>query len=249
MPVHWPWSGFPARGTTGGEWNAQPAVSVPSACDEGVRVIRYIQGTILKASSNRVVILAGGVGYDVLLPDIVWQGMQDRLDSREPVELFISFHQTVQQPRPVLIGFSSELELEFFERLITVKDIGPVMACRALTMPVAVIARAIEDRDTAAVMQLKGIGRRKADMIVSELTGKVGKFALMRDAGPLLPEVPGEDVDRQVVSVLVKQLGHSRAEAVAMVRAARERTPTAATPEELFEEVYRGTKNQNPPAV
>lgn len=211
-------------------------------------MIRYIRGTILKSSQNRVVILAGDVGYDVLLPDIVWQGMQDRLESRDPVELFISFHQTVQQPRPVLIGFSSELELEFFERLITVKDIGPVMACRALTMPVAVIARAIEDRDTAAVMQLKGIGRRKADMIVSELNGKLGKFALMKDAGTV-PEVPGEDVDRQVVSVLVKQLGHNRTEAGAMVRAARARNPEASSPEELFEEVYRGTKNQNPPAA
>jgi len=43
----------------------------------------------------------------------------------------------------------------------------------------------------------------------------------------------------------VKQLGHSRAEAAAMVIEAVKRNPAAATPEDLFEEVYRGQKEHS----
>ncbi len=157
--------------------------------------------------------------------------------------IFYSFHQTAQQPKPLLIGFTSEIELEFFELLIQVKDIGPVMASRALTLPVPVIARAIEDRDIENIIRLKGIGKRKADMIVSELNGKVGKYALMRETEREVVRRT-DDLSKQVVDVLVKQLGHNKAEASKMVADALKRKPDAATPEELFEEVYRGTKGK-----
>jgi len=203
-------------------------------------MIRYITGRVLKADNGTVVVLAGGIGYEVLLPEIVWKEVARHTESAD-IELFISYHQTAQQPKPVLIGFNTEIELEFFEHLITVKDIGPVTAAKCLTLAVPVIARAIEDRDVATVMKLKGIGRRKADMIISELHGKVGKYALLKKETPEQP-MADQDVRKQVVDVLVKQLGHQRSEANAMVQAAVERNPNAITPEALFEEVYRGTK-------
>ncbi len=204
-------------------------------------MIRYIKGRLMKAEEGRIVVLAGGIGYEILLPEIVRRSMAHRKADDENIELFISFHQTVQQPKPALIGFTTEIELEFFEHLIRVKDIGPVMASRALTMPVPEIARAIEDRDTATIQKLKGIGKRKADMIVSELNGKVGKYALMKESEKEPVQKPDE-LSKQVLDVLVKQLGHNRTEASRLVADALERNPGVVTPEELFEEVYRGTK-------
>ncbi len=209
-------------------------------------MIRYLKGKVLRAEEGRIVVLTGGVGYEILLPEIVWQSFLRRENTDDDVELYISFHQTVQNPKPSLIGFTSEIELEFFEYLIKVKDIGPVMASRALTMSVAVIARAIEERDLTTINKLKGIGKRKAEMMVSELHGKVGKFALMKDEGLPLEKVaapPAEDFTKQVVDVLVKQLGHNKIEAAKMVAEALQRKPDAVTPEDLFEEVYRGTRN------
>lgn len=203
-------------------------------------MIRYIAGKVLKAENGTLVVFAGGIGYEILLPDIVWREVEQR-EELSDIELHISFHQTQQQPKPILIGFNTEVELEFFELLIKVKDIGPVTAAKCLTLPIPLIARAIEDRDVATVMKLKGIGRRKADMIISELYGKVGKYALLKKE-QTQPVMEVRDVKRQVVDVLVKQLGHSRSEALAMVEKALERNPHAATPEELFEEVYRGTR-------
>ncbi len=205
-------------------------------------MIRYLTGTVIKAEENKIVVLTGGVGYEVLLPEIVRQTLMQADYLNKPVELFISYHQTAQQPRPVLIGFSTELELEFFECLIKVKDIGPTMACRALTLPIPLIARAIEDRDATSIQQLKGIGKRKADMIISELQGRLGKFALMRSDDIPSAETGSGDLVKQVTEVLVRQLGHQRAEAQKMVQQALERRPGAESPEELFEEVYRGTR-------
>ncbi len=205
-------------------------------------MIRYIKGTLFRAEDGYIVVVTGGVGYEILLPEIVWQEFMGKRVGEDEVELFISYHQTVQQPKPVLIGFTTEIALEFFEHLITVKDIGPSTAARALTLPVPVIARAIEDRDVQTITKLKGVGRRKADMMISELNGKVGKYALMReDERPFVP--PPGDFSKQVIDVLVKQLGHNRSEAARMVEEALKRKPDAQTPEELFEEVYRGTKS------
>ena len=90
----------------------------------------------------------------------------------------------------------------------------------------------------ATIMRLKGIGERKAEMIISELRGKVGKFALMReDAIPMVPEP--EDFRKQVEEVLVRDLGHKVSEAHQMVDEAIKRNPSISSPEELFEEVYR----------
>ncbi len=42
-----------------------------------------------------------------------------------------------------------------------------VQVCsKALTLPVPVIAAAIEERDATTVVKLKGIGNRAADMII-----------------------------------------------------------------------------------
>jgi Holliday junction DNA helicase RuvA len=202
-------------------------------------MIRYIKGLMLKKEDDRVVVLANGVGYEILLPTVVRQTYNGKVAGEDEVELFISFHQTPQQPKPQLIGFNLEIEREFFEKFITVKDIGPTLAVKALAMPIPKIARAIEERDVSTIMRLKGIGERKAEMIISELRGKMGKFALMRE--DVIPEAAEpEDFRKQVEGVLVKDLGHKVSEAHQLVDEAIKRNPSISSPEELFEEVYRG---------
>jgi Holliday junction DNA helicase RuvA len=207
-------------------------------------VISYLEGRLLQKLDDRIVVLAGGVGYEVMLPATVRPAFRARRAGLEgdQVKLHISFHQTERSPKPLLIGFESPLEKEFFELLITVEDIGPTAACKALSVDVARIARAIEAKDAKLLCTLDGIGPRKADKIIATLNGRVGKFALMPDVEAPSPALAGEDLRSEVMAVLVEQLGHTRAEAQRMVQAALARRPTATTAEELFEEVYRGEK-------
>ena len=208
-------------------------------------MIRYIEGRLLKKEEDRVVVLANGVGYEILLPAMVRQTFNTKLagEDGEMVKLFIYYHQTERQPKPLLIGFNFEAEKEFFEKFIKVENIGPPTAVKALVLPIPKIAKAIEERDSKTLERLKGIGKRTADKIIATLQGKVGKFALMRE--DQIPE-PAEVVDfaKQVEEVLVKDLGHKMSEAQRLVREAMMRNPEISTPEELFEEVYRGQKKE-----
>jgi Holliday junction DNA helicase RuvA len=210
-------------------------------------MIRYIEGKLFKKEEDRIVVLANGVGYEILLPAIVRQTFVSKKagDDGEPVRLFVYYHQTERQPKPMLIGFTHEPEKEFFEKFITVEDIGPPTAVKALTLAVPRIARAIEERDAKTLERLKGIGKRTAEKIIATLHGKVGKFALMRE-DTVLPPAEVEDFKKQVEEVLVKDLGHKLSEAQQLVKEAMLRNPAIVTPEELFEEVYRGQKKESP---
>jgi Holliday junction DNA helicase RuvA len=204
-------------------------------------MIRYIEGKLLKKEEDRIVVLANGVGYEILLPAIVRKTFNPKKagEEGENVKLYIHYHQTERQPKPLLIGFNFEPEKEFFEQFIKVEDVGPPTAVKALILPIPRIAKAIEERDSRTLESLKGIGKRTADKIIATLQGKVGKFALMReDQIPI--EVEVVDFKKQVEEVLVKDLGHKVSEAQLLVKEAMLRNPNINSPEELFEEVYRG---------
>ena len=203
-------------------------------------MIGYIEGKILKKEEDRVLILANQIGYEVLLPAIVMKSLQNK-NIGEEIALYIFFQQTERQPKPVLIGFNLEVEKEFFQHFISVEAIGPLKAVRALNLPVREIATAIESGEISKLTQLKGIGRRTAQKIIATLEGKMGKFALIRsndyEATPL-----DEDFSKQVLDVMIKQLGHKTADARRMIDNALKRNRSIANAEELFDEVYRGER-------
>lgn len=203
-------------------------------------MIGYLEGRILKKEEERVLVLANQIGYEVMLPDIVMQSLKSKQVGEE-IALYIFFQQTERQPKPVLIGFNLEIEKEFFQHFISVEDIGPMKAVKALSIPVREIATAIEAGQIGKLTQLKGIGRRTAQKIIATLEGKMGKFALIQpEQAAEAPTV--DDFSQQVLEVMIKQLGHRPVDAKQMISRAFERNSAIATAEELFEEVYRGQK-------
>ena len=205
-------------------------------------MIGYIEGKLLKKEEERILLLAGQVGYEVLLPAFVMDSLKSKVIGDE-ISLYIYYQQTERQPKPVLIGFNLEVEREFFQYFISVEDIGPLKAVKALSLPVRKIARAIESKDVAGLKQLKGIGNRTAQKIIATLEGKMNKFALIRETEKKQKEMPvARDFSRQVLDVLVGQLGYRAGDAKQMISNAVKRNINISTPEELIEEVYRGEK-------
>jgi Holliday junction DNA helicase RuvA len=217
-------------------------------------MIALIRGRLRRKHDDRVVLEAGGVGYEVVLPPMVQHALAGAMasdgDGAAEVTLEVHYHATQNQPSPVLIGFLSGLDKEFFEKLITVKDVGPLVAARSLAAPVAEIAAAIARQDETYLRRLPGIGPQKAKNIVAQLSSKVAKFALSQP-GPLIegkaagPVPSGMDEDGlrgAVFEILTKQLGHRPSEAAQLISTALGRNPRIVTPEELFDEIYRGAK-------
>ncbi|HBH00310.1 MAG: hypothetical protein A2W08_13965 [Candidatus Rokubacteria bacterium RBG_16_73_20] len=215
-------------------------------------MIATLTGVVRRKLEDRIVLEAGGVGYEVFLPPLALRQLEGVTaaagDKASELSLVIYYHATRDQPRPVLIGFTSDLEKEFFERLITVKDIGPMVAARALAAPVAELAGAIARQDEKYLRALPGIGPQKAKNIVAQLQSKVAKFALARAGAPAeavsAPATPtdADGLREMVWEVLVKQLGHRPSEASQLITDALRRRPAIATAEELFDEIYRGEK-------
>lgn len=205
-------------------------------------MISYLKGAMHRSAlhEDRITLIVNNIGYEVLIPAYVMKRLRRDAAEGDTVELHVSYHQTERQPKPVLVGFQSALDKEFFELFISVEDIGPTAAVKALTKPVRDIARSIEDKDIQSLRQLKGIGERKAEKIVATLKGKVAKYALMPEVD-IGPEIV-EDFRKEVEGVLVNQLGHKLMEARKMIDEAMKRNPAIRSSEELFEEVYRGQK-------
>ena len=215
-------------------------------------MIATLTGRLRRKLEDRVVVECGGLGYEVFLPPIAQRQIEHVTagpgEKGSELELVIYYHATRDQPRPVLIGFTSDLDKEFFEKLITVKDIGPMVAARALALPVGELAAAIARQDEKFLRGLPGVGPQKAKNIVAQLQNKVAKFALAREGAPAEPvaaapaPVDADGLRELVWEIMVKQLGHRPSEASQLITDALRRRPSIMSPEELFDEIYRGQK-------
>jgi Holliday junction DNA helicase RuvA len=204
-------------------------------------MISYLEGELIETFDDRVTLLVGGIGYDILIPAyLINEIKEDEKKGMKELKLYISYNQTERQPKPVLVGFKHPFDKKFFELFISVEDIGPTAAIKALIRPIGDIARFIEEKDSKALKQLKGIGERKAEKIIATLKGKVAMYALMPKI-EVTAEL-AEDFRKEVEDVLISQLGHKLTEAREMIEEAMKLNPSITSSEELFEEVYRGQK-------
>jgi len=204
-------------------------------------MISYLEGELIETFDDRITLLVGGIGYDILIPAyLINEIKEDEKKGIKELKLYISYNQTERQPKPIFVGFKHPLDKKFFELFISVEDIGPTAAIKALIRPVGDIARSIEEKDSRALRQLKGIGERKAEKIIATLKGKVAMYALMPKIEVTAEVV--EDFRKEVEYVLITQLGHKLTEAREMMEEAMKRNPRITSSEELFEEVYRGQK-------
>lgn len=199
-------------------------------------MIRHIKGELLKIDGERAIIEVNGLGYEVIVPELV----ADQLAARGPgaqVTLY-TYHYLALDPSratPVLLGFDSPAQLAMFERLQEVPRIGPRQAARLLAAPVSSIARAIELGDIKFLRSLPGVGAAKARDIVNGLRGKVAEFAGVDEAVPVAEGAPELSAQSDAIEVLI-QLGHAAAEARQRVMAAVARKPDIATVDGLVTE-------------
>jgi len=190
-----------------------------------------------KSEGGIVVAVKSGVGYYVELPVVTRRAYGHR-DNGSPVNLHISFQQSQNQPVPRLYGFEHELERNFFEELIRVKDVGPSLALSAISIPVRQIARAIVDQDVKTLQSLKGIGKKTAQQIVAELSDRVAKYALLPEGAASTTEEP-VDFKTEALETLVKQLQYKPQEAERLIQQVMKQDKSISSAEDLFDAVLK----------
>lgn len=196
-----------------------------------------ISGTLIERDGEHVVLEAGGLGYDVVLPPCIAEKIATAPGEHVALEIYAALNIDGNSARATYYGFTNAIERAFFEALISVASIGPRTAARAFSEPMSAIASAIDRGDHAYLRKLPGIGQQKARDIVAKLQGKVARFLLIQDAQPLPPAAMPDFAD-EALSVLL-QLEYKRAEAEAMIRETLENAPQIADAETLLAEIYR----------
>ena len=208
-------------------------------------MISYIEGKVHRfdRSTETVVINAGGVGYQIVVPQFVMSALSARpVMVGDELALEVYYHVTDRQPKPVLVGFQRGHERAFFEQLIQVEGLGPVRAAKAMIFSVSTIAQAIEAEDVRVLQRMPGIGARAAQKMIATLKGKVVETAMLRDEGydaPVQPVVGSGTGRDEAVEVLVN-LGYRQPEAERDVDEALSANPElAGAPEELIREIFK----------
>lgn len=189
-------------------------------------MIRRITGTLAGVVEGREPIVEVELpGTGVVLEVLVPRYLAERLAGGPPggaltVHTRVSLESSTQgqsfQPR--VVGFESDHHRRFFELLTGVKGMGTRKALRAMTVEPASIASAIARDDTKALEKLPEIGKRLAQTIVAELSGKVepflgeGELAGLEAASVIREPKRREPVVEEAIGALVA-LGEGRAEA------------------------------------
>jgi len=208
-------------------------------------VISRIRGVVEQFSENTLIVEVGGLSYEIYIPTAVMKNFYGKLAKHSQISL-VTYHyyQTDQSKSiPILIGFSNNIEKEFFEKFITVSGVGPKAAVRALSMSISEIAQAIDTGDLAFLKSLPVIGEQRGKEIIAKLQGKMGKFGLMQGREPSSkePASSAPDIREEVLEVLL-QLQYKKEEGRQMIQKAFARKSDLSTVEAVLNEVYRQKK-------
>lgn len=149
---------------------------------------------------------------------------------------------------PRLIGFGSADERAFFETFTSVKGVGTRKALRALAEEPGTIAALIVAKDAKALTKLPEIGKRLAETIIAELSGKIDRFAADLVLDPDHPRsTPASTIEpalaegpiAEAVAALVA-LGETRTDAIRKVERASAKLGDTPSADTLISAVFAG---------
>jgi len=192
-------------------------------------VIAHLRGTLLEKHPSRVIVDVGGVGYDVQVP------LSTFYDLAEPgAAVALRIHTHVREDVIALYGFSTALEQDLFERLISISGIGPKLGLAVLSgIEPADLVRAIRSQDVARLTKIPGIGKKTAERIGLELKDRLPQAVAQAPEAAADASRPEEQLRDDLLSALVN-LGYQAAAAEKAIDRV-----LASSPDAAFEQALR----------
>ena len=197
-------------------------------------MIARLSGALVEKNPSRLIVEAGGIGYDVQVPLSTFYVLGD---PGTPVTLRIHTH--VREDVIALYGFATVLEQMLFERLIAISGIGPKLALAVLSgIEPSDLIKAVRTHDVARLTAIPGIGKKTAERIGLELKDRLpAALHAPGQESPSLP-APGEQMRDDLLSALLN-LGYQRNVAEKAVDSVLRRVPDGGF-EASLREVLRG---------
>ena len=154
----------------------------------------YINGIVDELLTDRAVLEAGGVGYELFCSAMTLK----RLRAGQKERLYTHLH--LAEGIMALYGFYEPEEKDMFRRLLTVTRVGPKLALSVLSvLTPSDVAGAIVTNNAAAFDRVSGMGRKTAQRVLLELKERVETSEML--GGGANADAP--DIRSEAVAALV----------------------------------------------
>ncbi len=168
-------------------------------------MIAHLRGRLLDKQPHRIIVEAGGVGYDVAVPLSTFYELGE-IGS----EVTLRIHTHVREDALSLFGFITRLEQALFERLISVSGIGPKLALSVLSgIEPPDLIRAIGRSDLARLTAIPGVGKKTGERIILEVKDRLPKDLPAASGAPDDSDSGTPSVRDDLLSALIN-LGYHR---------------------------------------
>lgn len=134
-------------------------------------MIGMLTGTVFPQHSNPIIVMVGGVGYRVYIPE----NLEKNILPDKTITLFIHTH--VKEDALDLYGFIERDEQVLFELLLTVSGIGPRTAMTIVNRGASSIQEAVASSDVSFFTSIPRVGKKNSQKIIIELKNKLGSIA------------------------------------------------------------------------
>tara|TARA_R110002049_G_scaffold154425_3_gene318963 strand:- start:13371 stop:13958 length:588 start_codon:yes stop_codon:yes gene_type:complete len=135
-------------------------------------MITFLKGFVEELEENKVHLDVNGVGYGVEASN------QTLVHLKEGAEVKLLIHHHITDSDERLFGFYAKAEKQLFEKLITVKGVGPKLGITIVSgLPADHLVQAIATKDAVALSRVPGIGKKTAERIILELKDKIGEVS------------------------------------------------------------------------
>lgn len=140
-------------------------------------MIFSVTGTVTHLFDDRVVLQAGGIGYEILVTEKTRQSLQI---SQESITLFT--HDYVREDQHLLYGFLLLPDKQFFNLITTVSGMGPKLAMKVLdAVTPEQFSGYIIGENIPLLTQISGIGKKMAERLIIELKDKIGSLGIQSE--------------------------------------------------------------------
>jgi len=170
-------------------------------------MLHYLIGKLIQKRENYFILDMNGMGLKIFSSINTLKNLSADISEqaiKESVKVFTYMH--IKEDAWDIYGFSTQNELEFFTKLISVNGVGPKTALNILNVDTADrLMAAINEGRVDLLTKASGIGKKTAERVVIELRGKFAQIGSEALTGIM-------EADSDILDVLFN-LGYTKEQA------------------------------------